>query len=179
MTTATETSHGLRATKLDEVLERALHQTMRACAYEKLETCFPTLARTDADTLRHAGEQVTSFMTTSCRTEFQKILDDRQVRERLDQLDRIVAAAKARKQAGEPPSENVSELTPEAVLRAHILPLKRQELADLQARLAVLQAQNAENLEALDAAKRSADERASSLKSSLQDLDKVCAAAAE
>lgn len=170
---ATTTTHGPRATKLEEVLDRAVHQTMRACAYEKLETCFPTLARTDGETLRHAGEQVTAFMTDSCRAEFAKILKDRAVPERLDELDRIIGDARARKESGEPAFEDPSEMSPEAVLRAHLLPLKRQELADLHVKLAQLQAHNADALEALDVAKRATDEKANTLRQSLQNLDKV------
>ncbi|BFZ57699.1 hypothetical protein PYCC9005_004752 [Savitreella phatthalungensis] len=170
---------GKRAQKLDEVLERALSTTLRtACSYEKLASCFPTLAARDPETLRHAGEQVVSFMGGSCRSEFGKILDERCVVERLNELDRLLEKARAEKESGASGSgEGVADLSPEHLLRAHLLPLKRDELASLQAKLQVLQASNASELEAVESARKSLDAATTALKQQLGTIDRAVEAA--
>lgn len=166
---------GARATKLDEILDMSIKQTTRACSYEKLVSCFPTLARTDPETLKHAQEQVTEFLRTACRSEFDKILRERDAIARLNELDELIADARSRKEGGQAPMENPSELGPEVVLRAHLLPVKRAELAALNDTLQSLQQENAEALERVEEQRREIELRTKVLRDSLATLDSVSA----
>lgn len=171
-----DTQKGIRAAKLDDILDRSVSQTMRACSYEKLVSCFPTLAKNDPETLRHAQEQVTQFLTSACRSEFDKILRERGVIERLNELDELVLEAKGRKDQGLPASEDPSELPPEVILRAHMLPGKRKELTILNERIQTLQQTNAARLTSIEDQRREIESRTRTLKESLATLDAVSVA---
>lgn len=162
---------GSRATKLDTIIDRALTKTLSACRYEKLVSCFPTLAHTDAETLRHAQEQVSHFLHDSCKKHFDSILEDRQVVQRLNEFDTLIEDAKRRKEAGEPATENPSEMSPETIMKAHILPLKRTELANLNAMILELQQENAVKLSAIEEQRQQVEARMRALKESLSTFD--------
>lgn len=164
---------GIRAAKLNDILDKSVKQTMRACSYEKLVSCFPTLAQNDPETLQHAQEQVTQFLTSACRSEFDKILRERGVVERLNELDELILEAKERKEQGLPASEDPSELAPEVILRAHMLPGKRAELTTMNDKIQALQQRNAASLESVESQRREIEARMRSLKESLSTLDAV------
>ena len=79
---------------------------------------------------------------------FEEISSERQTISRLNELDNLIEDAKSRKAKGEPPMQSSPStffkeligrpvlLPPESLVRAHTLPLKRAELARLEAKLA-------------------------------------------
>lgn len=164
---------GARATKLDEILDKSLKQTMRACSYDKLVSCFPTLAKNDPETLKHAQEQVTEFLTNACRSEFDKILNERNAVQRLNELDELIADARTRKESGQHATENVSDLTPDVILRAHMLPMKRSKLLSMSEQLHDIQQVNADALRAIEEQRKHIELRTKALKESLTTLDSV------
>ena len=161
---------GLRATKLEEILATSVKQTLRVCSYEKLATCFPTLANKDPETLRHAGEQVVNFLSSACHDEFTKILQERDAFGRLNELDVMIARAKDKKEAAVAPAEHAAELAPDALLRAHILPIKRAELAALLTKISVLQQSNSEALALVQQQRLDLDQHVRDLRRSLEAL---------
>lgn len=168
-----ESEKGARAAKLDEILERSLKQTMRACSYDKLVSCFPTLAKNDPETLKHAQEQVNEFLTSACRSEFNKILKERHAVERLNELDELITDAKARKESGQHATENVSDLPPDVILRAHMLPMKRSKLSTMSGQLNEVQQHNADALKIVEEQRKHIELRTRTLKESLSTLDTV------
>lgn len=161
---------GPRATKLGEILETSVKQTMRACSYEKLVSCFPTLAHTDPGTVRHAQEQVSLFLTTACKSEFEKILNERRAVQRLNELDDLISDAKRRKEKGQVGGNNPSDLNPDTILKAHVLPLDRAELTRLNIMIQRLQLQNAANLSILEEQRQQAESQTRILTESLSTL---------
>lgn len=170
---AAHLTRGARATKLTDILDKSLRQTLRACSYEKLVSCFPSLAQNDAETLRHAQEQLTEFLTTACHSEFEKILRERSTVERLNELDEMIAEARERKDKGVPMGDSPSDLAPDTVLRAHLLPIKRTALDRLNVDVQTVQRENAVRLSELDEQRRQIDLRTRTLRESLSTLEAV------
>lgn len=170
---AATTTKGPRASKLIEILDKSTKQTMRACSYEKLVSCFPSLAHNDPETLKHAQEQVTAFLTTACMSEFDKILNERNALQRLNELDELIVEAKTRKSAGKPATDTSSDLPPDTLMRAYMLPLKRADLASLNESVLQLQTQNATGLSEIEKQRQQIEMRTKLLKESLSSLNTV------
>lgn len=169
-----EIGKGPRATKLDEILALSLKQTMRACSYEKLVSCFPTLAQKDPETLKHAQEQVNDFLATACQSEFHKILGERETVMRLNELDNLIADAKRRKDSGAPPiRETLSDIAPDIILRAHLMPLKREELKQLNMKTLAIQKENMNGLANLESQRRYIEQGTRTLRESLRELEVI------
>ncbi|CCG83045.1 putative Spindle pole protein Nnf1 [Taphrina deformans PYCC 5710] len=166
---------GARASKLDDILNKSLAQTLRACSLEKLTSCFPTLATNDPETLRHAQEQLVDFLTSACRSEFDKILSERQAIARLNELDDMIRDAKTRKERGEDKAVDASDLSPAVILRAHMVPIKKAEVEAITTKLADLQRDNAIKLRTIEEQRRQIELRTKTLKDALGTLDAVVA----
>ena len=169
--TDTVQERGPRALKLQEILQTSLRQTLRACSYEKLESCFPTLAKNDPETLKHAREQVIDFLTKACQSEFEKIIAERDATKRLNELDQLINDARRRKEEGQSPNDSTTDLSPSSLLRAHMVPVKRQELASLNNAINTLQRQNAEGLTTIDEQRQRIEQQSKTLRSALQTLE--------
>jgi CRISPR/Cas system-associated exonuclease Cas4 (RecB family) len=125
------------------------------------------LAQRDAASLDNAQRQVEAFLKTTMAQEFGKILEERQAIARLDDLDVLIKEAKARKEAGEPRTEHM-DLSPEVILQAHLIPVKRKELESMRQALDVLQADNTEAVAALERERVGLEQAASNLRDLLQ-----------
>ncbi len=163
-----DTALGARAKRLNQILDRSLAETIRSITYDKMALCFPTLASNKPDILLSAHEQVVSFLQTSCQTEFAKVLKERNAVAKLNDLDEVIEDAKRRKDRGEPAGENPSDLAPDVILRAHLLPRKRGQVAALTAQLQTVQQKNAEALTALEVQRREIDQQTKALKQTIQ-----------
>ncbi|CAG8542830.1 4537_t:CDS:2 [Ambispora leptoticha] len=141
---------GPRAKKLGTLLDKCLSETLKAYSYEKLSSCFPTLAKneTEAEDFKNAHEE----------EEFANILSERCVIEKLNDLDTLIEKAKqrtTRAQNNRPSQDNASH---EALFRAKTTPLKKKELERLQEELMQIRQENnkyyfilADNLEKIKA----------------------------
>ncbi|ORY74585.1 Nnf1-domain-containing protein [Protomyces lactucae-debilis] len=157
----------VRATKLQEILDTTVSATLRACSYDKLASCFPTLAQNDAPSLEHAQQQVYDFLQTTMAQEFGKILAEREAVQRLDELDLLIKQARERKERGEARTEHM-DLPPEVILQAHLIPVKRRELEGMRLALDQLQAENGQALAAMETTRVQLEQEAANLQALLQ-----------
>lgn len=93
-------SPGLRASRLHQVFDQALARTLRANSYANFSGCFPTPARHVPASLESVWRQLNAKLEESAKAEFEEILEEREAVTHLNELDRLVAEAKVRKEKG-------------------------------------------------------------------------------
>ena len=99
--TIADNDQKIRYLRLNQVFNKALSQSIAKFQnYEKVSACFPEFSSTHLGKIHlvNCEKQVTEFWTELCHREFQEIMKDRHVKEKLDDLDTLIAQAKIRLQ---------------------------------------------------------------------------------
>lgn len=91
---------GPRASRLNQVFGQALARCLRANSYANFASCFPTPARHVPASLESVWRQLNAKLEESANAEFEEIIEEREAVQHLNELDRLVAEARARKEAG-------------------------------------------------------------------------------
>ena len=94
---------GPRAQKLSDVFARALDHTISTCSYSHFAACFPTADKYNKPLLESVWRQVTNMIESRSRREFDEIFTEKDVIKGLNELDRVIAEAEARKKGGDQP----------------------------------------------------------------------------
>lgn len=92
---------GPRASRLIQVFDQALARTLRANSYNNFAGCFPTPARHVPASLESVWRQLNAKLEESAKAEFEEIIAEREAVRHLNELDRLVAEARARKEEEE------------------------------------------------------------------------------
>lgn len=92
---------GPRASRLQEVFEDRLRHTLAKLSYPNVAACYPTIAAKSPAILRSIQGQMVSVMELKAKTYFERILEDRDVVRKLNELEGLVAAAGQRRAEGE------------------------------------------------------------------------------
>ncbi|KAJ2817718.1 hypothetical protein FBU31_006128, partial [Coemansia sp. 'formosensis'] len=112
-----------------------------------LRAIFPDLALEIPQKLADSHEQISSYLRNSANADFQAILMQYDMANKLADLDGLVKDAVERKQtSSELPA---SSMTPDAINRSRSVNIKRAELARLKSKLAQVQDENAKSIEEL------------------------------
>lgn len=90
---------GPRASRLHQVFDQALARTLRANSYQNFASCFPTPARHVPASLESVWRQLNAKLEESAKAEFTEILTEREAVQHLNELDRLVGEARARKES--------------------------------------------------------------------------------
>lgn len=88
---------GPRASALHRLYSDATTHVLKTCSYRKFATCFPSPARNRADMLKDLHKQFTTDLGRQMRLNFEVILQDSEVVERLNELDRLIEDAKRKR----------------------------------------------------------------------------------
>ena len=91
-------SPGPRASRLNQVFEQALARTLRANSYANFAGCFPTPARHVPASLEGVWRQLNAKLEANAKAEFDDIVAERDAVAHLNELDRLVGDARARKE---------------------------------------------------------------------------------
>ncbi|PWY79565.1 Nnf1-domain-containing protein [Aspergillus heteromorphus CBS 117.55] len=136
---------GPRASKLQEIFDKALLRTLRANSYANFSGCFPTPAKYVPASLESVWRQLNAKLEESAKAEFEDILTERDAVTQLNELDRLVGEARYRRDHGEG-EETVAPhtLSPEELYQAHLLPHLMETQANLDARIGSVQVENEE-----------------------------------
>lgn len=149
----------IRYQRLRQVFNKALSQSIAKFQdYEKLSSCFPEYAATHEGKvhLQNCEKQVTEFWTELCHREFDEIMKERHVKEKLDELDVLIQEARARqKQAekiGASPSRSTSEkeelsianLSVDQIIQANLHTQRQETLRQINERIKIVDQSNAE-----------------------------------
>lgn len=89
---------GPRASRLIQVFDQALARTLRANSYSNFASCFPTPARHVPASLESVWRQLNAKLEESAKAEFEEIIAEREAIKHLNELDRLVTEARARKE---------------------------------------------------------------------------------
>lgn len=141
----------IRFLRLNQVFDRALKQSLvKFQDWEKFSSCFPTYSKTkDGIThLMNCQKQVIQFWTGLNHKEFEELLADRQVKEKLDELDELLSEANTRlehkinnENSDEKEKDSdimdrpISELTPNELLDCNLYTERQGAIEKLDKRL--------------------------------------------
>lgn len=88
---------GPRAARLEEVFRDRLRHTLSKLSYNNVAACYPTIAARAPATLRAVQGQMVSLLGSRCEKEFARILEDRDVVRKLNELEALVGDAGRRR----------------------------------------------------------------------------------
>ncbi|KAF9972009.1 hypothetical protein BGZ73_004935 [Actinomortierella ambigua] len=124
---------GPRMTRLRGILAKSLQETLKVSNAKAIQECFPHLAQEKPQDLLEAHAKVCEFLQVEVTSEFEEIIKERNVAYKLNALDRLVTEAKNQgRTAG---STALLDLTPEAAVRARVVPAKEAEVQRLKEEL--------------------------------------------
>ncbi|OLL22991.1 mRNA cleavage and polyadenylation factor CLP1 [Neolecta irregularis DAH-3] len=126
---------GPRAKALKKVLERSLSQTVSRLTRERLAQCFPLVAQESAESLDSIHGSILDFLKEHGAVQFQEVMERRQTVQKLNELDQLIEDAKLRKDTGCESAKLPDNLSPELLVEAHLMPLKKKRLESLQGNL--------------------------------------------
>lgn len=126
-----------RNNKLRAVLNKFLTETLKPMEPEELEKLMQNFPK---DLPQTYSQLFTTAIRNNCVAEFEKIIEERGLTEKLDRLDDLVAQKRGFEVSMEAFEFKPSD--PEAVKRAIVNKAKRQEIENLQRVLHGLRAEN-------------------------------------
>ncbi|KAJ5054620.1 uncharacterized protein L3040_000887 [Drepanopeziza brunnea f. sp. 'multigermtubi'] len=154
---------GPRAKKFIEVYELALSRTLASVSYASFAACFPSIAAQAPAALKGMHGSMVGRLEAFARDEFETILAERNVVERLNLLEDLIAEGRRRKARGEQEEEEEGRAGGEAgrvrerviphtlpaasLLRSHTTPLHQSQQSHLNAKLQTTESQNATLIE--------------------------------
>ncbi|KAJ5191433.1 Nnf1 [Penicillium cinerascens] len=173
---------GPRASRLIQVFDQALARTLRANSYANFSSCFPTPARHVPASLENVWRQLNAKLEESAKSEFEEIIAERQAVQHLNELDRLVAEARARREAegdGQRPGNAPHTLGAEDLYKAHLTPYLQEAQSALNDRLQATAAQNGELAQTVQAQRLEIEKLLSHLESVVTDIEGAATAATQ
>ncbi|KAJ2122489.1 hypothetical protein IW147_003357 [Coemansia sp. RSA 720] len=140
----TQTVDSVRYHKLLSVLDRSLSAVVDTFKLDDLRIVFPDLAREIPGKLADSHEQISSYIRNSANSDFQAILMQYEMSDKLASLDTLVKEAAERMLASE--ERPIPSLSPESINRNRSAAIKRAELTRLKAQLELVKDENAQYL---------------------------------
>ncbi|KAJ1970883.1 oligosaccharyl transferase glycoprotein complex, beta subunit [Dimargaris xerosporica] len=168
--------HGPRMRKLCLLLDKSLTTTVDSLTYERLAECFPYLAQESPQLLRTAQEQISQFMRATVENAFQTIAQQRQLVEKLNQLDQLIEKARASSTNETTRPLQYSCIDPETAVRARTMKLKQAELAQLKEVHSKWTAKNEALMASIKEKRRTMHTAKRAVVASLQELQQVAQA---
>ncbi|KAJ5318909.1 hypothetical protein N7541_006728 [Penicillium brevicompactum] len=175
---------GPRASRLNQIFDQALARTLRANSYQNFASCFPTPARHVPASLEGVWRQLNAKLEANAKAEFEDIIDERDAVPHLNELDRLVSDAKARKEqatehAGEQEHVVPHTLGAEELYKAHITPFLQEAQSTLNTRLEATNAENAELSQTVQAQRLEIEQLLSQLGLVVSDIEGAATAATQ
>ncbi|OQD72825.1 hypothetical protein PENDEC_c019G05695 [Penicillium decumbens] len=173
---------GPRASRLIQVFDQALARTLRANSYVNFASCFPTPARHVPASLENVWRQLNAKLEESAKSEFEEIIAERQAIQHLNELDRLIKDARARRDAegdGQQPGEAPHTLGAEELYKAHLTPYLQEAQSVLNDRLEATAAQNGELAQTVQAQRLEIEKLLSHLESVVSDIEGAATAATQ
>ncbi|RIA90422.1 Nnf1-domain-containing protein [Glomus cerebriforme] len=176
---SSEISSTSRSKKVKQMLESCLGETLNNFSYEKVAQCYPTLAKEQPERLKQALGQVKEFLKTNTEEEFEAILEQRNILEKLNELDDIIAKAKKRQNDGHNPLQPMSNIDPKTIIRAKTLPIKFEEKRNLEREFLKINHENESLMSEIRTKKKQIDYLTQSIQEIIKENDKVVEVATE
>ncbi|KAJ5238718.1 MIND kinetochore complex component Nnf1 [Penicillium chermesinum] len=167
---------GPRASRLLQVFDQALARTLRANSYSNFASCFPTPARHVPASLESVWRQLNAKLEESAKSEFEEIIEERNAVAHLNDLDRLVNEAKARRGAegDAPPGDAPHTLGAEELYQAHLTPYLQEAQSSLNDKIETTNAQNSALAQTVQAQRQEIEKLLSHLESVVTDIEGGC-----
>ncbi|KAJ5100237.1 hypothetical protein N7456_006289 [Penicillium angulare] len=176
---------GPRASRLIQVFDQALARTLRANSYSNFASCFPTPARHVPASLESVWRQLNAKLEESARAEFEEIIAEREAVQHLNELDRLVAEARARREKESENGNGTQSVNPPHTLgadelyNAHLTPYLQEAQSTLNKTLESTHAQNTELAQTVQAQRLEIEKLLSHLETVVTDIDGAASAATQ
>ncbi|KAF3028793.1 hypothetical protein E8E15_004932 [Penicillium rubens] len=175
---------GPRASRLSQVFEQALARTLRANSYANFAGCFPTPARHVPASLEGVWRQLNAKLEANAKAEFDDIIAERDAVAHLNELDRLVGDARARKEREGENAEGQERIVAhtlgaEDLYKAHLTPYLQEAQSTLNARLEATHAENAELAQTVQAQRLEIERLLSHLGLVVSDIEGAASAATQ
>lgn len=135
-------SHGIRYTRLKQVFNRALDQSIsKLQSWDKVSSCFPQYVNSKQGAINVANcqRQLTEFWTELCQREFKEIMEERNVEQKLNDLDELILEAKERYKGQDQEEVNkgpaIDELSSRGLVECHIYSQRVHAIQEIDERL--------------------------------------------
>jgi kinetochore protein NNF1 len=119
-----ETIEKVRFDRLNLVCKKALEQLIKkGISMEKLRQCYPTISSTvnGNKSLTIARSQIVKYWHKTSLAEFDMIFSEKNIQEKLDELDEIIQLAQKRKQERSIEPVILDDLSPDDILVSSLL----------------------------------------------------------
>lgn len=165
---------GPRASKFFTLFSSALTKTLSTVSLSKFGACFPTAAAQAPRILASVHAQIVQGVEARATAEFEDICREREVVAGLNELERLVAEAKGRRERGEGGGgmgDAPHTLPPTTLYLAHLAPYLASTHTQLVAQIAETQAENEALARRIDAQRKEADGLLQGLERVVRDLE--------
>ncbi|PKS10005.1 hypothetical protein jhhlp_004629 [Lomentospora prolificans] len=170
----TAVTPGPRAARLQELFATSLTHTLNKISWENLAACYPTIAANSPSLLKGVRQTMVERLETMCKREFERIMDNRAVIPKLNELESLVSEAIRRREsapAGTEPPTPPHLLPPATVLQAHLSRPLTASQSHLNAKLQNIQAENERLFSEIQAQRAEIANLASALERVCADVD--------
>lgn len=125
----------IRYERLKLVCQKALEQSIKkSLSMEQIKKCYPTisLSKEGERSLEIARSQIVKFWHTNSMKEFDLIFKERDIENKLNELDEIVQKAQERKTKGDEAPIEADKLSPTELIEGTIYHDKKKTLVTLE-----------------------------------------------
>ncbi|KAH3669494.1 hypothetical protein OGAPHI_001615 [Ogataea philodendri] len=123
---------------LRKAAEFSLQETVNKLTLDKLVECYPEV---DRATLADFQQQITDMWTSKALDEFQGIYEEKDLEQRLNELDEIVYESQQR-QTRKDAAFEIHRLAPHEIVENRLINLKQRSIDVLATKLASLKSEN-------------------------------------
>lgn len=142
----------VRFERLKLVCRKALKQLIKkSLSIEQIKTCYPLIASTEegVESLEIARSQMIKWWLSSSLKEFDLIFSERDIENKLDELDKIIQTAQQRKRLKIEQPVEIEKLSPTEIINSMIVSSTYSSIENLTAIYNQLRIDNGELLERL------------------------------
>ncbi|KAI9645981.1 hypothetical protein NHQ30_005419 [Ciborinia camelliae] len=171
---------GPRASRLYDVYEKSLTSSLNTISYPAFSSCFPTVASKAPEALKAVHGQMVSRLREFAIDEFEMILKERKVVERLNGLEGVIEGARRRKARGVDADAEGGDmgvaphtLPAASILAAHLTPIYTTQQSQLNAKLQTTQSQNAMLAEEIRKQREEIEKLVRGVEVVVEDLDRA------
>eukprot|EP01134_Creolimax_fragrantissima_P001888 CFRG1888T1 len=120
--------------KLKEVQDAALGKALTCCSWSRMKKCFDDVDNEQEDFLIEVFDRMKTFLTQSMKEEFDLIVEETDLKSKLDHLGVLIDRSNAEQNDSLPPNAKRRRYSPGAdtIVRSHIIPVKRKQVQELK-----------------------------------------------
>lgn len=162
----------IRFERLQTVCDKALEESQKVLTDENLLSCFPSLNSSEKgkQLLNTIRLKLTESWSENTRKEFNSIFEERDIENKLNELDDLINDANKRDPDNSIPIEELSSIN---ILNSYMIPVKKQNLNKLKEQVESLKLTNLELLKELKSQLNNAHDVKNQINENLQSIQSL------